>query len=157
MNKKQLKERVLAKLIKEVLDEKTSGDTNEATAAQLRYAVKPKQSDFRKQIIAAKKMFDAGATEKEVKAKFSQEVINAVNSEASLDEANAPAPSKPKPSPGPAVAPNEPGEKEPERRRRDLRPDKDKSPIPKHMPAKAVGLKEEEILNKIVARFKSKK
>jgi hypothetical protein len=69
---------------------------------------------------------------------------------------NAPAPSKPKPSPGPAVAPNEPGEKEPERRRRDLRPDKDKNPIPKHMPAKA-GLKEEEIINKIVARFKSKK
>jgi hypothetical protein len=88
MNKKQLKERVLAKLIKKVLSE------------------------------------------------------------------NAPA--KPDKKEEPVVAPNEPGEKKPERRRRDLRPDKDKSPIPKHMPAKAVGLKEEDMLNKIVARFKSK-
>jgi len=70
---------------------------------------------------------------------------------------NAPAKPKEKEKEEPVVAPGKPDEKKPERRRRDLRPDKDKSPIPKHMPAKAVGLKEEEMLNKIVARFKSKK
>jgi hypothetical protein len=71
-----------------VVAEKKAKELNEITAAQLKYVVKPKpkQSDFRKQIIAAKKMFDAGATEKEVRAKFPQEVINAVNSEASLDD-----------------------------------------------------------------------
>jgi hypothetical protein len=36
-------------------------------------------------------------------------------------------------------------------------PDKDKNNIPKVIPAKATGLKEEEMLQKIVARFKSKK
>jgi hypothetical protein len=69
---------------------------------------------------------------------------------------NAPAPAKPKEKEKeePVVAPGKPGEKEPERRRRDLRPDKDN--LPKVAP-KAVKLKEEEMLNKIVARFKSKK
>ena len=69
---------------------------------------------------------------------------------------NAPAKPKEKEKEEPVVAPGKPDEKEPERRRRDLRPDKDNNPIPKHMPAKA-GLKEEEMLKKIVARFKSKK
>jgi len=144
-----LKEAIKA-AINKVLNEKTYGDTNEVTAAQLRYAVKPKpkQSDFRKQIIAAKKMFDAGATEKEVLAKFPQEVINAVNSEADLDEANAPSPSKPKPSPGPAVAPGKPDTGKPKPRRPLGNPDV--KPAPKAM-------NEEEILKKIVARFKSKK
>ena len=146
MNKNKLKE-MIREIVDRVLNEKTYGDTNEATAAQLRYAVKPKpkQSDFRKQIIAAKKMFDAGATEKEVKAKFPQEVINAVNSEASLDEANAPAPSKP--SPGPAVAPGKPDTGKPKPRRPLGNPDV--KPAPKAM-------NEEEMLQKIVARFKSK-
>ena len=36
-------------------------------------------------------------------------------------------------------------------------PDKDKNNIPKKIPTKAEGLKEADILNKIVARFKSKK
>ncbi len=67
------------------------------------------------------------------------------------------APAKPDKKEEPVVAPGKPGEKKPERHRRDLRPDKDKNPIPRHMPAKAVGLKEADILNKIVARFKSKK
>jgi hypothetical protein len=71
-----------------VVSEKKGKDLDEITAAQLKYAVepKPKQSDFRKQVIAAKKMFDAGATEKQVLSKFSQTVVNAVNSEASLDD-----------------------------------------------------------------------
>ena len=149
MQVNKLKE-AIREAINKVLDEKTYGDTNEATAAQLRYAVKPKpkQSDFRKQIIAAKKMFDAGATEKEVQVKFPQEVINAVNSEADLDEANAPAPSKPKPSPGPAIAPGKPGEKKDPNRRKIGNPNV--KPAPKAM-------NEEEMLKKIVARFKSKK
>ena len=148
MNKNKLKE-IIREIVDKVLNEKTYGDTNEATAAQLRYAVKPKpkQSDFRNQIIAAKKMFDAGANEKEVKAKFPQEVINAVNSEASLDEANAPAPSKPKPSPGPAVAPGKPDTGKPKPRRPLGNPEV--KPAPKAM-------NEEEMLKKIVARFKSK-
>ena len=116
-----LKEAIKA-AINKVLNEKTYGDTNEATAAQLRYAVKPKpkQSDFRKQIIAAKKMFDTGATKEQVLSKFSQAVVNAVNAEAmldDLDEANAPSPSKPKPSPGPAVAPGKPDTGKPKPRR----------------------------------------
>ncbi len=82
-----------------------------------------------------------------------REAINKVLAE----NAPAPAPTKPTEKPGPAVAPSKPDKKEPERRRRDLRPDKDKNPIPKQMPAKATGLKEDEILQKIVARFKSKK
>ena len=70
-----------------------------------------------------------------------REAINKVLAE------NAPAPSKPKPSPGPAVAPSKPGEKKEPRR-----------PLgnPKVKPAPKA-MNEEEILNKIVARFKSKK
>jgi hypothetical protein len=65
-----------------------------------------------------------------------------------LDE-NAPAPSKPKPSPGPAVAPGKPDTGKPKPRR----------PLgnPEVKPAPKAGLKEEEMLKKIVARFKSKK
>jgi hypothetical protein len=65
---------------------------------------------------------------------------------------NAPAPSKPKPTekPGPAVAPGKPGEKKEPNRRKignpNVKPER-----------KMEGLNEEEMLNKIVARFKSKK
>ena len=62
---------------------------------------------------------------------------------------NAPAPSKPKPSPGPAVAPGKPDTGKPKPRRPLGNPDV--KPGPK------AGLKEEEMLKKIVARFKSKK
>ena len=65
-----------------------------------------------------------------------------------LDE-NAPAPSKPKPSPGPAVAPGKPNTGKPKPRRPLGNPDV--------KPAPKAGLKEEEMLKKIVARFKSKK
>jgi hypothetical protein len=69
-----------------VVAEKKAKDLNEITPAQLKYAVnKPKQNNFEKQIISARKMFDAGATEKQVLSKFSQAVINAVNSEAELE------------------------------------------------------------------------
>lgn len=63
-----------------------------------------------------------------------------------LDE-NAPAPSKP--SPGPAVAPGKPDTGKPKPRRPLGNPDV--KPGPK------ARLKEEEMLKKIVARFKSKK
>ena len=62
-----------------------------------------------------------------------------------LDE-NAPAPSKP--SPGPAVAPGKPDTGKPKPRRPLGNPDV--KPAPKAM-------NEEEMLQKIVARFKSKK
>jgi hypothetical protein len=62
---------------------------------------------------------------------------------------NAPAPSKPKPSPGPAVAPGKPDIGKPKPRRPLGNPDV--------KPAPKAGLKEEEMLKKIVARFKSKK
>jgi hypothetical protein len=62
---------------------------------------------------------------------------------------NAPAPSKPTEKPGPAVAPGKPGEKEKSKPRRPLG-NPGVKPAPKAM-------NEEEMLNKIVARFKSKK
>jgi len=61
---------------------------------------------------------------------------------------NAPAPSKPKPSPGLAVAPGKPSTDKPKPRRPLGNPDV--KPAPKAM-------NEEEMLKKIVARFKSKK
>ena len=61
---------------------------------------------------------------------------------------NAPAPSKPKPSPGPAVAPGKPDTGKPKPRRPLGNPEV--KPAPKAM-------NEEEMLQKIVARFKSKK
>jgi len=61
---------------------------------------------------------------------------------------NAPAPSKPKPSPGPAVAPGKPDTGKPKPRRPLGNPEV--KPAPKAM-------NEEEMLKKIVARFKSKK
>jgi hypothetical protein len=88
---------------------------------------------------------------KQLKERILTKLIKEVLSE------NAPAKPEEKEEEETVVAPNKPGEKERERHRRDLRPDKDKDPTPKHIPAKAVGLKEADILNKIVARFKSKK
>jgi len=61
---------------------------------------------------------------------------------------NAPAPSKPKPSPGPAIAPGKPDTGKPKPRRPLGNPEV--KPNPKAM-------NEEEMLQKIVARFKSKK
>lgn len=68
---------------------------------------------------------------------------------------NAPAPSKPTEKPGPAVAPGKPDTSKPKPRRPLGNPDKK----PDNVPAKAQGKKinEEEMLQKIVARFKSKK
>ena len=60
---------------------------------------------------------------------------------------NSPAPSKPRENPGPAIAPGKPGEKD--KPRRPLG-NPDVKPAPKAM-------NEEEMLKKIVARFKSKK
>lgn len=60
---------------------------------------------------------------------------------------NQPAPSKPKPSPGPAVAPGKPDTSKPKPRRPLGNPEV--KPAPKAM-------NEEEMLKKIVARFKSK-
>ena len=65
-----------------------------------------------------------------------------------LAEGPATAPSKPETNPGPAVAPGKPGEK-PKPRRPLGNPEVKPKP-------KAEGLNEEEMLNKIVARFKSK-
>ena len=61
---------------------------------------------------------------------------------------NAPAPAKPTEKPGPAVAPGKPGEKKEPNRRKIGNPNV--KPAPKAM-------NEEEMLKKIVARFKSKK
>ena len=61
---------------------------------------------------------------------------------------NKPAPSKPKPSPGPAVAPGKPDTGKPKPRRPLGNPEV--KPAPKAM-------NEEEMLQKIVTRFKSKK
>jgi len=73
--------------------------------------------------------------------KIIREIVDKVLAE------NAPAPSKP--SPGPAVAPSKPDTGKPKPRRPLGNPDV--------KPAPKAGLKEEEMLQKIVARFKSKK
>ena len=66
---------------------------------------------------------------------------------------NAPANPKEKEKETPTIAPGKPTKKP-----GPFSPDKGKNPIPKHVPAKATkGLNEEEMLNKIVSRFKSKK
>ena len=65
---------------------------------------------------------------------------------------NAPAPAKPKEKPGPEVAPGKPDTGKPKPRR----PLGNPTTAPKVSP-KAEGLNEEEMLNKIVQRFKSKK
>lgn len=61
---------------------------------------------------------------------------------------NAPAPSKPKEKPGPAIAPGKPSTDKPKPRRPLGNPEV--KPAPKAM-------NEEEVLKKIVSRFKSKK
>jgi hypothetical protein len=63
---------------------------------------------------------------------------------------NAPAPSKPKEKPGPEVAPGKPDTGKPKPRR----PLGNPTTAPKIAPK---AMNEEEMLNKIVARFKSKK
>jgi hypothetical protein len=75
-----------------------------------------------------------------------REIVDRVLNE--NDPAPSKAPSKPKEKPGPIVAPGKPGEKKEPRR-----------PLgnPNVKPAPKAGLKEEEMLKKIVARFKSKK
>ena len=64
------------------------------------------------------------------------------------DEAAAPAPSKPKEKPGPAVAPGKPGEKQKPRR-----------PLgnPNVKPEPKASMKEAEMLDKIIKRFRSAK
>lgn len=66
-----------------------------------------------------------------------------------LAEGPATAPSKPSEKPGPAVAPGKPGEK-PKPRRPLGNPEVKPAP-------KAEGLNEEEMLDKIIKRFQSKK
>jgi len=83
--------------------------------------------------------------------KIIREIVDKVLAE------NNPAPSEPKEKPGPKVAPGKPGEKKEPNRRKIGNPT-----IPKTSPAPAKAIKtaklnEEEMLNKIVARFKSKK
>jgi len=77
--------------------------------------------------------------------KIIREIVDKV-----LDE-NAPSPSKPKPSPGPAVAPGKPDTGKPKPRRPLGNPNVDPNPKAKKT------MNEEEMLKKIVARFKSKK
>ena len=62
---------------------------NEVTPAQEKYRVKSsKPTQFKQDIAAAKKMIDAGKSEKEVVSKYGQEVFNAVNAQ-NMDEAKS--------------------------------------------------------------------
>ena len=81
------------------------------------------------------------------KNKLKEMVREAIN-KVLAENQPATAPSKPKPSPGPAVAPGKPDTGKPKPRRPLGNPNVD--PNPKAM-------NEEEMLQKIVARFKSKK
>jgi len=75
---------------------------------------------------------------------------NKLNDAPKLDE-NASAPSQPKPSPGPTVAPGKPDTGKPKPSRPLGNPNVDPNPKAKKT------MNEEEMLKKIVARFKSKK
>jgi hypothetical protein len=75
--------------------------------------------------------------------KIIREIVDKVLAE------NSPSTAPSKPSPGPAVAPGKPDTGKPKPRRPLGNPDV--------KPAPKAGLKEEEMLQKIVARFKSKK
>ena len=77
-----------------------------------------------------------------------RKLVRAAIKEALQENAPAPAPSKPKPSTAPTVAPGKPGTDKPKPRRPLGNPEV--KPAPKAM-------NEEEMLKKIVARFKSKK
>ena len=68
-----------------------NGNVNEVTPAQEKYRVKPsaKPTQFKQDIAAAKKMIDAGKSEKEVVAKYGQAAFNAVNAQ-NLGEAKQP-------------------------------------------------------------------
>jgi hypothetical protein len=84
-----------------------------------------------------------------------KEIIREIVDKVLAENAPAPAPAKPKEKEKetPTIAPGKPTKKP-----GPFSPDKGKNPIPKHVPAKATkGLNEEEMLNKIVSRFKSKK
>jgi hypothetical protein len=62
---------------------------DEVTDAQEKYRVKSsKPTQFKQDIAAAKKMMDAGKSEKEVVSKYGQEVFNAVNAQ-NMDEAKS--------------------------------------------------------------------
>ena len=60
---------------------------NEVTPEQEKYRV-AKPTQFKQDIAAAKKMIDAGKSEKEVVSKYGQEVFNAVNAQ-NMDEAKS--------------------------------------------------------------------
>ena len=76
------------------------------------------------------------------------EVLRRIMKKAIVENAPAPAPSKPKEKPGPAVAPGKPSTDKPKPRRPLGNPEV--KPAPKAM-------NEEEMIKKIVDRFKSKK
>jgi hypothetical protein len=62
---------------------------NEVTPEQEEYRAKSsKPTQFKQDIVAAKKMIDAGKSEKEVVSKYSQAVFNAVNAQ-NMDEAKS--------------------------------------------------------------------
>lgn len=76
------------------------------------------------------------------------EVLRRIMKKAIVENAPAPAPSKPKEKPGPAVVPGKPSTDKPKPRRPLGNPEV--KPAPKAM-------NEEEMIKKIVDRFKSKK
>lgn len=77
-----------------------------------------------------------------------KKVLHEIVKKAMKEDAPAPAPAKPKEKPGPAVAPGKPSTDKPKPRRPLGNPEV--KPAPKAM-------NEEEMLKKIVSRFKSKK
>jgi len=77
-----MKKSELKQFIREVI-------IREVTSAQEKYRAKPldnKPLTFSEKVKLARKMFDNGKTEKQVIEKYGQTVVNAVNSQASLDE-----------------------------------------------------------------------
>jgi len=73
-------EDVIARVKQELARRKEAKSINEVTPAQEKYRVKP-PTQFKQDIAAAKKMIDAGKSEKEVVAKYGQAAFNAVNAQ----------------------------------------------------------------------------
>jgi len=166
-------EEAIERIKQELARRKQAKNVNEVTPAQERYRVKPstKPTQFKQDIAAAKKMIDAGKSEREVVAKYGQAAFNAVNAQ-NLGESkpnsmkedlkkyireaiqkrlmeNQPAPSR-KTEPGETETIPDRGTEEEKKRRRIGNPNVEPKP-------KAMNENEQEIIKRIVARFKSKK
>ena len=159
MNKQKLLETV-RRVIKETIDEKkypVAGENGNVSVSQLKKGDVLGATGLEVVSVSAGAKTPSGKLEVTVKnPKTGKEVTKlwgkstVVKLKDKTEEAAAPAPSKPKDTPSPTVAPGKPSTDKPKPRRPLGNPDVKPGP-------KAEGLNEEEMLKKIVQRFRSAK